>query len=101
MAIIPISPVPSRLAGDLDAGAAALAFARAALKNAGEAGRAFTRVALTVGSKGEVDAVADEWGVAPAWTRKGDIYMALWRIGDYAAEVEVVYWAAEGESASP
>lgn len=91
MTVTQIIPTPS-LAGNLDRGQALLAIVRASLPAAGEGARAFTRIALQVETKEEVDAFAVAWGVTASWTFSGAMYLARWIDPTSAAEAEAVYY---------
>lgn len=92
MALTPVAPAPTRLAGDLERAREILARLTTAQGTAGPGARAFTRTAITVTSPEAVDALAAQWHVPARWTKERTQYVAWFRLG-HEAEAEAVYYA--------
>lgn len=95
MTITPMTPAPTRLAGDVDQAEETLALVRDSLDCAGEGARMFSRNGITVQTAGEVEAFAAKWCVAPFWTAGRTQYVARRTTGGHGAQAEVVYFAPE------
>lgn len=98
MTITPMTPAPTRLAGDLDRAQEILATVTATLDAAGQGAGAFTRCAITVKSAEAVDALAKEWGVVPQWSAGHTLYVARWTLGGREAEAEAVFYAPASQA---